>query len=48
VLALADPSDLGAIDSLHRILARDLELCVAEDNQLCEFINQFYGPEHGG
>ena len=44
-LAVADPSDLGAIDSLHHSLQRDLELCVAEASQLVEFIERFYGSE---
>jgi hypothetical protein len=44
-LALADPSDLDAIDSLQRLLQRDLELCVAEANQIDEFIEKFYGAE---
>ncbi len=44
-LALADPSDLDAIDSLHHLLHRDLELCVAEEGQLNEFIERLYGRE---
>ena len=44
-LALADPSDLDAIDSLHHLLRRDLELCVAEASQLDEFIERLYGRE---
>ena len=44
-LALADPSDLGAIDSLHGSLQRDLDLCVAEASQLDEFIERLYGAE---
>ncbi len=44
-LALADPSGLDAIDSLHRLLNRDLELCVAEESQLTEFIERLYGRE---
>jgi hypothetical protein len=47
-LALADPSDLDAIDSLHHLLRRDLELCVAEASQLDEFIQRLYGREGGG
>jgi type IV pilus assembly protein PilB len=46
-LALADPSDLDAIDSLHHLLRRDLELCVAEASQLDEFIERLYGREGG-
>lgn len=44
-LALADPSDLDAIDSLHHLLHRNLELCVAEESQLNEFIERLYGRE---
>jgi hypothetical protein len=44
-LALADPSDLDVIDSLHHLLHRDLELCVAEESQLNEFIERLYGRE---
>ncbi len=44
-LALADPSDLDTIDSLHHLLRRDLELCVAEAGQLDEFIERLYGRE---
>ncbi len=45
VLAVADPSDLGSIDSLQRLLRRDLELCVVEESQLAEFIRRLYGSE---
>jgi len=44
-IAIADPSDLDAIDSLNHLLKRDLELCVAEDSQLDEFIARLYRPE---
>ena len=44
-LALADPSDLDAVDSLQRFLQRDLELCVAEASQLDKFIGRLYGSE---
>ncbi len=47
-LALADPSDLDAVDSLHHLLKRDLELCIAEASQLDEFIARLYGREGGG
>jgi type IV pilus assembly protein PilB len=43
LLAVADPSDLDAIDSLYHSLQRDLELCVAEARQLDEFIRRLYG-----
>jgi len=44
-LAVSDPSDLDAIDSLHHSLHCDLELCVAEAGQLDEFIERLYGGE---
>lgn len=42
-LALADPADLEAIDSIHRTLQRDLLVSVAEASQLDEFIGRLYG-----
>lgn len=47
-LALADPSDLDAIDSLHHLLHCVPELCVAEASQVDEFIERLYGPEGEG
>src|SRR4051812_24457505 len=44
-LAVADPSDLGTLDALHHVLRRDLELCVAQECQLDEFIRRLYGQE---
>ena len=44
-LALADPSDLDTIDTIQKLLQRDLELCVAEANQLNDFIDRLYGRE---
>ena len=44
-VAVADPADLDAIDSLQHLLRRDLELCVAEQAQLDEFIERLYGRE---
>jgi general secretion pathway protein E/type IV pilus assembly protein PilB len=44
-LAVADPADLDALDSLTNILQRNLELCVAEVDQLDEFIKRLYHPE---
>jgi type IV pilus assembly protein PilB len=46
VLALDDPSDLPALDSLHQLLNRDLELCIADCKQLDEFIQRLYGTDH--
>lgn len=45
LLALSDPSDLDAIDSVQHALQRDVELCVAEARQLDEFIQRLYGEE---
>jgi hypothetical protein len=44
-VAVADPSDLDAMDSLGHLLRRDLELCVAEERQLDEFIERLYARE---
>jgi Type II secretion system (T2SS), protein E, N-terminal domain len=44
-IAIADPSDLDAIDSLTHLLRRELELCVADESQLAEFIGRLYAPE---
>jgi type IV pilus assembly protein PilB len=45
LVALADPSDLEAIESLHKLLERDVTLCVADASQLDEFIGRLYGEE---
>ncbi len=45
LLAIADPSDLNAIDSLHDLLQRDIELCVAESWQIDDFLVRLYGGE---
>ena len=45
VIAMADPSDLAAIDALHERLQRDVEICVAHESQLQEFIGRLYGSE---
>jgi len=42
-LSMSDPSDLDALDTLQRSVGRDLEICVAEADQLDEFINRLYG-----
>lgn len=44
-VALADPSDLDALDSLKRLLKRDIVVCVVEQSQLEEFIKRLYGAE---
>ena len=41
-VAMADPSDLESIDLLHSSMQRDIELCVADERQLDEFIDQLY------
>ena len=45
VVAMADPSDLGAIDALHAQLQRVVEICVAGESQLHEFIGRLYSSE---
>jgi type IV pilus assembly protein PilB len=45
-LALADPSDLAAIDATQKLLDADLEVCVADAKQLDEFIGRLYGSEY--
>ena len=43
VIALSDPSDLDAIDSLQRMINSDLELRVAVDEDLDAALNRYYG-----
>jgi type IV pilus assembly protein PilB len=45
VVAMADPSDLGAIDALHARLQRVVEICVADESQLHEFMGRLYASE---
>ena len=45
VLALSDPSDLDAIDSVQHALKREVVLQVAEARQIDEFIRRLYGDE---
>ena len=45
LVALADPSDLEAIDWLHTLVQRDVALCVAYASQLDEFIGRLYGED---
>lgn len=42
-VAVAHPIDWDAVDSLHRVLNRELEVCVADRRQLDEFIDRLYG-----
>ncbi len=43
VVALSDPSDLDAIDSLQRMINADLELRVASDDEIDAALNKYYG-----
>ncbi len=43
-IAIADPSDLQAIDAVRTAVQRELELVVAEESQIEEFIPRLY-PE---
>ncbi|HEY4415106.1 MAG TPA: hypothetical protein VGO57_05390 [Verrucomicrobiae bacterium] len=45
-IAMADPSDLNAIDSLCHILNREIEVRVAEASQLDIFIRRFYEDDY--
>jgi type IV pilus assembly protein PilB len=42
-VALADPSDLAAIEATQQLLDLDAVVCVADAKQLDEFIERFYG-----
>jgi general secretion pathway protein E/type IV pilus assembly protein PilB len=42
-VALADPSDLDAIDSLQRMVNADVELRVATDEDIDAALNKYYG-----
>jgi general secretion pathway protein E/type IV pilus assembly protein PilB len=42
-VALADPSDLDAIDSLQRLINADVELRVATDEDIDAALNRYYG-----
>jgi hypothetical protein len=44
-VAMADPSDLAAIDATHQLLGADLQVCVADAKQLDEFIERLYGSD---
>jgi type IV pilus assembly protein PilB len=41
-VAMADPSDIGSIDLLRSRVTRDLQVCVADEKQLDEFIDRLY------
>lgn len=38
----ADASDIETIDLLHRTLQRDIEICVADETHLDDFIERLY------
>ena len=42
-IALADPSDLDAIDSLQRLVSGEVELRVATDEDIEAALNKYYG-----
>jgi type IV pilus assembly protein PilB len=42
-VAFADPIDLDAVDETHFVLKRDLELRIADPQQVDEFIQRLYG-----
>jgi hypothetical protein len=42
-LAIADPSDIQALSSLNELLDCDLEICVAEADQINDFVVRLYG-----
>ncbi|MCD6050944.1 MAG: type fimbrial assembly protein PilB [Verrucomicrobia bacterium] len=41
-IAISDPSDLDALDDIHQLLRCDLEVAVANPNQLRTFISKLY------
>ena len=43
IVAVANPSDLDAVDGLRLELGRELELHVAEKSQLYSFIDSLFG-----
>ncbi len=47
-IALADPSDLEALEALSHFFGRPVEICVAEVGQLHEFIERLFGLEGRG
>jgi general secretion pathway protein E/type IV pilus assembly protein PilB len=42
-IAMSDPSDLGAIDSLHHLLRAEIEVKVATDEDIDAALNKYYG-----
>ncbi|HEX4647121.1 MAG TPA: ATPase, T2SS/T4P/T4SS family [Verrucomicrobiae bacterium] len=46
-VAVADPSDLDTIDSLHHLLRADIELKVASEEEIESALNKYYGGGGG-
>ena len=44
-IVTSDPADLAALDDLHSILDREIELRVADKMQIDSFIERFYGDD---
>jgi general secretion pathway protein E/type IV pilus assembly protein PilB len=44
-VAIADPSDLNTLDSLHHLLNADIELRVASEQDIEAALNKYYGGE---
>jgi type IV pilus assembly protein PilB len=44
-IATSDPADLVALDDLHSVLDREIELRVADKAQINSFIERFYGDD---
>src|SRR5665213_399118 len=44
-VAIADPSDLNTLDSLHHLLHSDIELRVASEPDIEQALGKFYGGE---
>jgi len=47
VIAVADASDLNALDSIMFIVNREMEIRVADKSQLDEYIRRYYGSDGG-
>ena len=45
-VAIADPSDLNTLDSLHHLLNSDIELRVASEGDIEAALNKYYGGEN--
>jgi len=47
-LAIADPSDLDTLDTLHHILKQEIEVCVATEDALDAALSKYYGGGTSG